>query len=154
MPWRPLKIGNQKDLAAAGMLHDLGLSYLPQKLKKTPSDKMSMDEFKLYKTHPQLSIKLLQEKNLEISDVCREAILYHHVRWEGGGFPTDVQGKKPSVDTQILALANRFDELTCLETSGEVPSLVQIIDRIELENIAHPKLIKILREIIFYSDAI
>ncbi len=149
-----LRKGDLKTLATVGMLHDLGLSYLPQKLKKTSADKMSMDEFKLYKTHPELSIKLLQEKNLEISDLCREAIRYHHVRWGEGGFPNDVQGKKPSVEIQIIALANRFDELICLETPGHTASLDQTFDRVELENIADPKLVKTLREIIFNSEGV
>ncbi len=149
-----LKLGDQRTLATAGMLHDLGLSYLPQKLKTTPVEKMSMDEFKLYKTHPTLSIKLLQEKNLDVTDLCRDVIQHHHVRWDGGGFPTDVNGNKPSVDIQILSLANRFDELTCSKASENFSLLDAIMDRIELENIADPKLTKNLREIILNSESI
>lgn len=148
-----LKVGDQKALATAGILHDLGLAYLPQKLQNSPTAKMSMDDFKLYKTHPELSLKLLQERGLEISDVCRDAILYHHVRWDGGGYPKDVQGRRPSVEIQILALANRFDELTCVKESSS-PSLRQTLDQIELENIAEPELVKKLREIIFKAEGL
>ena len=141
--------GDQKELVTAGMLQDVGLASLPKKLQNSSVDKMTPEEFDLYKTHPELSIRAIEEKNFEISDLCIEAIQYHHERWGGGGFPFDLAGSSLATETQILALANRFEELTRVEKSLTPLLADQAIAQMERESIADPKYIQILQKIFF-----
>lgn len=147
-----LKSGDHKDMATLGMLHDLGLASLPKKLLGKPTDKMTPEEFKIYKSHPERSLRAIKENKIEISDLCTEAIQFHHERWVGGGFPLGLKGSSLSSETQILALADRFSELTHAELSATPLSLDQALSQIENEGIAAPEFIKILREILLQPE--
>ena len=70
-----LQKGNAEELAIAAMFHDLGLSDLPPHLQNGRTDKMTEEEFNLYKAHPELSIKALQAKHMAISDKIVSSIL-------------------------------------------------------------------------------
>jgi len=43
----------------------------------------------------------------------RQIALYHHERWDGGGYPEGLSGEQIPMAARLMALADVFDALTC-----------------------------------------
>ena len=39
-------------------------------------------------------------------------VLYHHERWDGGGYPSGRGGKEIPIEARVLAVADAFDAMT------------------------------------------
>ncbi|WP_300382299.1 HD-GYP domain-containing protein [Clostridium sp.] len=103
---------NSKDLNKlifASMLHDFGKSKIDQNIlnKKTP---LTREEFKVIKTHPTLSYNEI--KNIPyISKDVLYAVIMHHERCDGSGYPLGLKGSQISDFAKILSIADVFDAI-------------------------------------------
>lgn len=93
------------DLHSAALLHDIGfLSTSINLLRLAPMDK-TMEE-KVAK-HTLLGYSIVSKiKGLE---KVAEAILHHHERFDGTGFPKKLRGDKIPLFARIIAIADMFD---------------------------------------------
>ena len=114
-----LNIANPTDLGVAGLLHDLGLSRTPGPLLKKSWFEMEPQERALYSQHPENSLLIMKEKRLVVVKDIEDAILGHHERPDGKGFPRGFQEDRISEGASILAMASAFDELTTLRYGEE-----------------------------------
>ncbi|MGI5879682.1 MAG: HD-GYP domain-containing protein [Syntrophomonadaceae bacterium] len=94
----------QRQLLAAAWLHDIGRR----------SDGEESDE-----AHPQTGVEMLPETD-EFKAI-REAILYHHERYNGTGFPRGLDHTDIPWLARIIAVADFFDALTAFPDSGQEP---------------------------------
>lgn len=138
---------NLQELAIAGFLRDIGLSEIPQVLHDKPIEQMSQEDFALYKTHPKASVRMLKSKSLPYSGAIYEAIEFHHERWSGTGFPNRFRGARFSLTTQIVILANRFDELTRLESNAGPMTIDQALRQIDHEGCIGPEYLSTIKSI-------
>ena len=60
--------------------------------------------------HPELSRYLLKETQWFAAEVA-EAVLQHHERWDGSGYPNGLKGKDISFFARILAITDTYYEL-------------------------------------------
>lgn len=93
-----------RDLTLAALLHDAG--------KIVPDEKSDRELDMAGDRHPQKGALLLPAG--ETFDSMREAILYHHERYNGSGFPEGLSMADIPLGAGILAVADVFDALTCL----------------------------------------
>jgi HD-GYP domain-containing protein (c-di-GMP phosphodiesterase class II) len=142
-----LRVSNAADLAVAGILHDLGITFFPSNFHTKSETHFSKEEYEQFKTHPVVSLTAMQERKLPFNDDVVTAVLQHHERFTGGGYPENLQGRKMKVSAQVLALADRFDYLTRVEANISPLDPTQAIERISAEGIAHPDLQNELRRI-------
>jgi len=142
-----LRASNAADVALAGILHDLGVMLLPARLQNKSVLQMTKDEIEEYKAHPGLSLRVVQDRKLPLSDDVVYAIIQHHERYAGGGYPENLNGRRVKLSAQILALADRFDYLTRVEANLSPLDPGQAIERMNAEGIAHPDLQNELRRI-------
>ncbi len=104
-----LEAGFIDRLGLAGYLHDVGRLGIPEGILSKPGP-LTPDEFRVIRAHPELSIRFLQKVEY-LSDVF-PAILHHHERYDGKGYPEGLEGEDISLGGRILAVADAFDAMT------------------------------------------
>ena len=98
-----------RTIYAAGLLHDIGKISIPESiLKKT--GKLEPDEYQIMKDHVNNSIEMI--RHLPEMDYLIPAVLGHHERWDGKGYPRGISGEEIPVSARCLAIADVFDAMT------------------------------------------
>jgi hypothetical protein len=97
-------------LGVAGSLIDVGLWQMPEGLLRR-LDALSAEEQTLYRSHPRLSGELIRRWSPP-SEGLVEAVLQHHEREQGQGFPQGLHGTGVSQEAKILGLVDTYTGLT------------------------------------------
>ena len=98
-----------RTIYAAGLLHDIGKISIPEKiLNKT--DQLADEEYQIMKDHVNNSIEMI--RHLPEMDYLIPAVLGHHERWDGKGYPRGIAGEEIPVSARCLAIADVFDAMT------------------------------------------
>jgi len=93
----------------AALLHDIGKIGILDEVLNKPS-MLDNQEWELIKSHPQLSRNIVG--HVPSLTPCLPAILHHHERWDGNGYPAGLKGKAIPLEARILAIADAFDAMT------------------------------------------
>ena len=96
-------------LHVAGELHDIGKIAIPDAVLLKP-DRLSDEEYRIIKAHPQLGEKILRP--IALYEREREIVLYHHERWDGRGYPSGLAGEEIPLLARIISVADTFDAIT------------------------------------------
>jgi uncharacterized protein YwbE len=102
-------------LGIAGTLIDVGLWQLPEGVLRR-LDTLSPDEQAQYHSHPRLGAELLRRWAPPHEGIV-EAVLQHHEREHGQGFPQGLAAVAIHPDAKILGLADTYSGLTVPPTS-------------------------------------
>src|SRR5262249_10112776 len=96
-------------LARAGLMHDVGKLRIPADVlgKHSPLDEA---EWSLMRTHPELGLNLLDQAGRSSRELL--AVLYHHERLDGSGYPYGLIGDAIPIEARIVAVADTYDALT------------------------------------------
>lgn len=97
-------------LGIAAMLHDIGKVFIPVDILNKPG-KLTSEEFDVIKTHSRNAFDYL-EKKFSFDPQILQAVLDHHERYDGGGYPTGKCGVEISRFGSIIAIVDVFDALT------------------------------------------
>ena len=93
----------------AALLHDIGKIGILDGILNNPGA-LTEQEREIIKTHPQLSRNIVA--HVQSLTPCLPAILHHHERWDGEGYPSGLKGEMIPLDARILAIADAFDAMT------------------------------------------
>jgi putative nucleotidyltransferase with HDIG domain len=108
--WLNLSDAEINEAILAGLLHDVGKMKVPQEiLNKTA--KLSKDEFEIIKQHTLYGYELVRNIN-GLSKKIKKAVLLHHERMDGSGYPFGCRADKLNIYTRIVAIADVFDAMT------------------------------------------
>ena len=96
-------------LARAGLMHDIGKLGIPTQVleKHSPLDE---SEWILMRTHPEMGLTLLDRAGQSRREVL--AVLYHHERLDGSGYPYGLKAESIPIEARIVAVADTYDALT------------------------------------------
>lgn len=101
-------------LSRLALYHDIGKISLPGSIVYK-TGKLTEAEFDLMKEHTILGAKIvaaLPELQGEKEQwYVREICLYHHERWDGGGYPEGLHGRHIPGYVQVISLADVYDAL-------------------------------------------
>ncbi|MEN6324722.1 MAG: PocR ligand-binding domain-containing protein [Syntrophomonas sp.] len=97
------ELDNLKLLAA---LHDIGKIAIPNSILDKPG-KLSPEEWESIKKHPEIGYRIALSSP-EMAPIA-EAILYHHERWDGTGYPLKLKGVHIPLISRIIAIADTYD---------------------------------------------
>lgn len=99
-----------KDLGLAGLLQDIGKVKIPKTLLQK-REKITADEFEVFKKHVDHALALLEVTN-NISSTTMITISQHHERIDGSGYPYQLKGKQISLSGQMAGLIDTYCALT------------------------------------------
>lgn len=95
-------------LALAGVLHDVGKIHLDPGILGKPGP-LSEDEFELMRRHPEMGFAMTRNR---LDAKVSEAILYHHERFDGRGYPFGLEADSIPILSRIVLVADAFDAMT------------------------------------------
>jgi len=91
-----------------GFLHDLGKIIVPAEILSKPS-KLTDYEFHFIKAHAQAGYDIL--KGIEFPWPVASAVVQHHERLDGSGYPSGLTGDKIILEAKILAVADVIESM-------------------------------------------
>ncbi|OHD97735.1 MAG: phosphohydrolase [Sulfurimonas sp. RIFCSPHIGHO2_12_FULL_36_9] len=97
-------------LGTAALLHDVGFKKIDAAIinKETP---LSPQENKLVQKHPLYSVEIIKQNHIHDPYIIA-AVMHHHERYDGTGYPEGRTRKEISDFASILAICDVFDALT------------------------------------------
>lgn len=98
------------EVAVAGLLHDIGKTRISQQILSKPG-RLTAEEFEEVKKHTVLGYMLV-ENVADISAEIKYAVLMHHEKIDGTGYPTGATEKQIPLIAKIIAVADIYDAMT------------------------------------------
>ena len=98
-----------ESLSQAAYLHDIGKLILPASIIFKP-DRLDPGDWAVIKTHSRWS-HALAKTIPGIHKAALKAILHHHERWDGNGYPSSLDGDKIPLEARILTVCDVYDTL-------------------------------------------
>ena len=120
-------------LVMAGLLHDLGKLVISQELLQKPGQ-LTAEEMALVQQHAALGYKWLRKIN-GIHPETLLAVLQHHERLDGTGYPLQLSGTdRIHSFSRILAIADTFDAMTSKRVHKGRISILAVIRLLQQES--------------------
>jgi len=98
-----------ENLRTAAVIHDIGKMYIPSDILSKPG-KLADIEFSLIKTHAQSGYDIV--KDMDFPGVVAQAVLQHHERLDGSGYPNQLKGEDTLLEAKILAVADVIEAMS------------------------------------------
>jgi len=140
--WKDQRV---EDLRFAAILHDIGKIHVRESvlLKEGPLTDGEWDEIK---KHPGTGAEMV--RNVPYLIAAIPAILHHHERWDGMGYPIGIAGETIPFMARIVAVADAFDAMTSNRAYQKVRSLESAYNEIVNESGARydPKVVQVLQQ--------
>lgn len=97
-----------KLLEFAGLLHDIGKIGIRESvlMKVEP---LTKEEFAEITTHPRIGYRIIEL--VRFLEQIRGAVLHHHERFNGNGYPDHLSGEEIPLWARIIAVADAFDAM-------------------------------------------
>ncbi|MBI3593859.1 MAG: diguanylate cyclase [Nitrospirae bacterium] len=95
----------KKSLQLASFLHNIGTVSIPDRVLNKPGP-LSPEEVKIIQAHPSLAQMLLKKSSQ--MELVLPAILYHHERFDGHGYPNGLKGEEIPFLARILGIAEAY----------------------------------------------
>lgn len=108
--WLELNPTQMKDLTLSALLHDIGKEQISPELILKRHD-LSHDEQLEYQKHVVLGYELVKKYDFITHDMM-QAILLHHERSDGSGYPLGLKQDKIPILARIIAVADVYNSLT------------------------------------------
>ncbi len=87
----------------AGLLHDIGKIAVPAEILSKPT-RLTEAEFNIVKSHAEVGFEII--KGIEFPWPVAKAVLCHHERLNGSGYPSSLKGDDIIIEAKILAVAD------------------------------------------------
>jgi HD-GYP domain-containing protein (c-di-GMP phosphodiesterase class II) len=97
------------DIRVGSLLHDIGKIGVPDHILTKPGT-LSDNEYEQIKKHPGIGYKIIEQVHL-LHNIL-PAIVEHHERLDGSGYPFGLHGDQMSRMGRIVAVADVYDALT------------------------------------------
>jgi len=99
-----------RKLFHASLLHDIGKIGIPDAILLKPG-RLDRDEMAVMREHTRIGAEILDHRDDPLFDLAKDIALYHHERWDGGGYPLGLSGERIPLVGRICAVVDVFDAL-------------------------------------------
>ena len=98
-----------EDLYRSSVLHDLGKIGVREAVLNKPG-RLTEEEFAEIVRHPETAVRILEP--IPFFRPLLPAILHHHERFDGKGYPAGLAGRDIPLASRIMTIADTFDAMT------------------------------------------
>jgi len=141
--------GKRKDMIiAACLIHDIGKIGIGRKILEK-KERLTDIEWLMIKRHPAISAILAKEAGY--SDKVAEIIYYHHVWYNGSGYPKAAKkGARIPIGARILAVCDTYESLVSKRSYKDIKSSQDALGEIRKNAIRQfdPRIVEIFSEVI------
>ena len=95
-----------KELAIAGLLHDLGKLQMSPQIYEVNENTLDVERLVKRRSHAKISYDILMR--YDYSDFILKSILYHHENYDGSGYPKNLVATDIPSGARVLAIVNMF----------------------------------------------
>ncbi len=144
--WLSMGDEDLKNLAYAGLFHDLGKCKIPLKIINKPGP-LTRDEWELMKHHPVHGYNILKNTS-DLSKNVLMGVLLHHEREDGSGYPFGYKGEGIHIFAKIVAVADTYDAMTSSRAYQKKTSPFKVVESIAHDSFSSldPKVSRIFAE--------
>ncbi|ABI68774.1 HD domain-containing phosphohydrolase [Syntrophomonas wolfei] len=97
-----------QNLLLLASLHDIGIITIPPEILFKAAA-LTPGEWEIIKKHPETGYRIAQSTPELL--VIAEAILAHHERWDGSGYPQGIAGQEIPLGARILAIIDSYNAM-------------------------------------------
>ncbi len=123
------KMGIQGDelisLEHGALLHDIGKLGIPDTILLKPGP-LTESEWTVMHGHPEIGADIV--RHIDFLQDALPIIRHHHERYDGGGYPGHLKGKKIPLLARIFAVADAFDAMTHQRPYNAVGKIKDVLD--------------------------
>ena len=99
-------------LERAGLLHDIGKIGIRDAVLLRPGP-LDEEAWQQMRRHPVIGAEIVgQMEPRRLAEPVRLAVLHHHERWDGSGYPAGLAGEEIPLLARVIALADACDAMT------------------------------------------
>jgi diguanylate cyclase (GGDEF)-like protein len=99
----------REELVIGSLLHDLGKIGISERILLKPAA-LTPEERTVIELHPTIGHRLVEQ--VEALAPIADAILHHHERWDGDGYPHGLAGEDIPLEARIICVADSFSAMT------------------------------------------
>ncbi|STQ89216.1 HD-GYP domain-containing protein [Iodobacter fluviatilis] len=121
-------------LIAGSFLHDVGKIGIPDAILLKPG-KLDEAELVIMRTHVSQGEQIV--KGMGWLDGAHEVVAAHHEKWDGSGYPRQLQGEEIPLSARIFAVADVFDALCSKRPYKEPMGFDDAMDILEKGRASH-----------------
>jgi HD-GYP domain-containing protein (c-di-GMP phosphodiesterase class II) len=99
-----------KELAASGLLHDIGKINIPAEIMEKAGP-LTEEEYELVKKHTEFGYEKIKN-NISISSKTKMGVYMHHENINGTGYPMGLSGDQIYLFAKIIHIADVYDAIT------------------------------------------
>jgi diguanylate cyclase (GGDEF)-like protein len=98
-----------EELVFGSLLHDLGKIGISERILLKP-ERLTPEERAVIELHPRIGYRLVSR--IPALDTLATAVLHHHERWDGTGYPARLSGEQIPLEARIVGVADAFSAMT------------------------------------------
>lgn len=125
-----LNIDIVENIRQAALLHDIGKIAMPEHVLNKPG-RLTNEEYKLMQGHVDASIDII--RHLPSLDYVIPAVLGHHEKYDGTGYPRRLSGKDIPITARILCLADSVDAMLSKRAYKSERTVEEVIKIVQSE---------------------
>ncbi|ACH39417.1 response receiver-modulated cyclic diguanylate phosphodiesterase [Citrifermentans bemidjiense Bem] len=96
-------------IGKGALLHDIGKIGVSDNILLKPA-KLDDSEWEIMRQHPSIGFDILS--GIRYFAGAAELVLHHHERWDGNGYPGNLEGENIPISARIFALVDTLDAMT------------------------------------------
>jgi HD-GYP domain-containing protein (c-di-GMP phosphodiesterase class II) len=127
--WLSLSPEDKRILILCGFYYDIGKWKLPYEILWKPG-KLTDEEFKQVQNHPVTGYAIIRN-DLDLNEHVKNAVIMHHERFDGSGYPYHMKGEKIDMFARYMAIVDTYIAMASPRTYREAFTPLQILSSFE-----------------------
>jgi putative nucleotidyltransferase with HDIG domain len=120
--------GRVEVLRFAGILHDVGKLGVPTRLLRKDGP-LTPEERRVIELHPEYGHEMV--RGISFLGEARAAVLHHHERLDGSGYPYGLVGSQIPESARVVAVADAFDAMTSTRSYRRARPVATALEELE-----------------------